>query len=334
VKARYVLWPVVIFSAVSLAGACSSDSSTGTPEVTGGSDGEGGNGPSTGATTSTGATSSNGGMSTDAGASTGATGGGGAPGAAGAAGASGAAGAGGAVGDLCEGKELDCPDDDNPCTEDECNPDTGVCGIPRSETSCDDGVYCNGADTCEAGECTVHEGNPCSGTCNEAGEYCECATKEDCPADMPGEWSTCAYASECVETAMKTRPVTKYTCNGVGKCIGTAAVESEGCTRETDNTVCTSDNLACNGTEKCKNGNCTGDNVNPCAGMAATPFCYNSGTQCRACTGNSVETTVGCTAGQKCCNGTCIASGNTCLIFNPQISVQVISQISSQISAQ
>lgn len=329
-KARYVLWPVVIFSAVSLAGACSSDSGTGTPEVTGGSDGEGGNGPSTGATTSTGATSSNGGMSTDAGASTGATGGAGAPGAAG------AAGAGGAVGDLCEGKELDCPDDDNPCTEDECNPGTGECGIPRSETSCDDGVYCNGADTCDAGECTVHEGNPCSGTCNEAGEYCECATKEDCPADIVGEYGDCAYATECVETAMKSRTVTKYSCNGVGKCIaGTPTIEMAACSRETDATICTTDGNRCNGTEKCKNGQCTGDNVNPCAGNAALPFCYPSGEQCRKCTGSTVDDSVGCTAAtQKCCNGSCIASGNQCLIFNPQISVQVISQISSQISAQ
>lgn len=328
-KARFVLWPVVIFSAVSLAGACSSDSGTGTPEVTGGSDGEGGNGPSTGATTSTGATSSNGGMSTDAGASTGATGGAGAPGAAGAAGA---AGAGGAVGDLCEGKELDCPDDDNPCTEDECNPDTGECGIPRSETNCDDGVYCNGADTCDAGECTVHEGNPCSGTCNEAGEYCECATKADCPADEPGEWSACAYASECVETAMKTRPVTKYTCNGVGKCIGSAAVESEACTRDTDGTVCTDDGKRCNGTEKCKNGNCTGDNVNPCAGQADTPFCFDTGTQCRECTG-SAGTSVGCDANYKCCNNACIPTANNCsIIINPQIiNPQVINpQISLQ----
>lgn len=330
-KARYAVWPVIIFSAVSLAGACSSDSGTGTPEVTGGSDGEAGSGTNTGATTSSGATSSNGGMSsTDAGASTGATGG--ANG-----GAAGAAGAGGVTGgDLCEGKELDCPDDDNPCTEDECNPDTGECGIPRSETSCDDGVYCNGADTCDAGECTVHEGNPCSGTCNEAGEYCECATKEDCPADIVGEYGECAYATECVETAMKSRTVTKYSCNGVGKCVaGAPTIETAPCTRETDTNVCTDDGNRCNGTEKCKNGQCTGDNVNPCAGNAALPFCYPSGEQCRKCTGSTVDNSVGCTAAtQKCCSGSCIPSGNICGIIIGQISPQISPQISSQISLQ
>lgn len=322
-KARHVLWPVVIFSAVSLAGACSSDSGTGTTEVTGGSDGEGGSGTNTGATTSSGATTSNGGMATDAGASTGATGGA-SGGAAGAAGATG--------GDLCEGKELDCPDDDNPCTEDECNPDTGECGIPRSETSCDDGVYCNGADTCDAGECSVHEGNPCSGTCNEGGEYCECATKDDCPADEPGEWSECAWATECVKTAMKTRPVTKYTCNGVGKCVGTAAVEQEACNRDTEGVVCTDNKNLCDGAEKCKNGNCVPEAVDPCKGNAAEPYCFNDATDtCRVCKATNISgsTFMGtCSSGQKCCNGICKTTAS-CLAI--PIDITPINSISPSI---
>jgi len=247
-------------------------------------------------------------MSTDAGASTGATGGGGAAGAAGAGGA--------AVGDLCEGKELDCPDDDNPCTEDECNPDTGECGIPRSESSCDDGVYCNGADTCEAGECTVHEGNPCGGTCNEAGEYCECATKADCPADELGEWSECNYASECVEATTRNRTVTKYSCNGVGKCVAAAPIiESEPCTRETDGLACLDDKNRCNGTEKCKNGGCVANGVDPCAGNAPKPYCYGSDEMCRACKTTGITLTgkpqVGCAATDYCCGGVC--STKSCL---------------------
>jgi hypothetical protein len=316
VKARYALWPVIIFSAVSLASACSSDSGTNTDPGTGGTDttGDGGSGANTGATTSTGGIDA-GGMSTDAGASTGATGGA-------AAGAAGAAGAGGATGDLCEGKELDCPDDDNPCTEDECNPDTGECGIPRSETACDDGKFCNGEDTCDAGECTAHAGNPCGGTCNEGGDYCECATKDDCPADELGEWSACAYATECVETAMRNRTVTKYTCNNVGKCVAGAPTienDSTGCVRETDTLACTDDGKPCNGVEACKNGNCVGSGINPCAGQAATPFCYDSGTMCRECTGSTVANTVGCGGAEKCCKGDCIPSGNNCLIINPTI---------------
>jgi len=313
----------MIFGAVSLASACSSDggSSTGDPTPTGGSDGEGGSGASTGATTSTGATDSVGGMTADAGATTGATGGVANGGQAGAAGATG--------GDLCEGKDITCEDDDNPCTEDECNPATGECGIPRSETACDDGKFCNGEDTCEEGACTAHAGNPCANTCNEAGDYCECATKDDCPADEVGAWGECAYATECVETAMKSRTVTKYSCNGVGKCVaGAPTIENEACTRETDAMSCMDDAKPCNGVEACKNGNCVGSGVNPCAGQAATPFCYDTGTLCRECTGSTVANSVGCGGTEKCCKGDCIPSGNTCsIIINPQIINPQLTQI-------
>lgn len=316
-KARYVLWPVMVFGAVSLASACGGGGSSSGPDTTvGGSDGEGGSGTNVGASSSTGNTDAGGMSTTDAGASTGgmgATSSGGA--------SAGAGGAGGeAAGDLCEGKNLDCADDDNPCTEDECNPATGECGIPRSETVCDDGVWCNGADSCDAGECTVHEGSSCSGTCNEAGDYCECSIKADCPADEPGEWGTCDYASECAETVMRTRIVTKYSCNNVGKCVSAGAIESEACNRDTDTIACTDDAKPCNGVEACKAGNCVGSGVNPCAGQAATPFCYDTGTMCRKCTGSTAANSVGCGGGEKCCKGDCIPSGNTCsIIINPQI---------------
>ena len=53
-------------------------------------------------------------------------------------------GQGGGGGMTCD---EECVDDNNPCTEDACNPKTGECGIPRSGNTCDDGIYCNGADT-------------------------------------------------------------------------------------------------------------------------------------------------------------------------------------------
>jgi hypothetical protein len=309
VKARYALWPVMIFGAVSLASACSSDGGSTTGDTTvGGSDGEGGSGANTGATTSTGATDSVGGMTTDAGASTGATGGVVSGGAAGAAGAAGATG-----GDLCEGKDITCEDDDNPCTEDECNPATGECGIPRSETACDDGKYCNGEDTCDAGACTVHAGNPCGATCNEAGNYCECSGPADCPADDLGDWSECTYANECVEATTRSRPVTKYSCNDVGKCVAASPIiETEPCTRETDGTACTDNNNICDGLELCKNGSCVpqGASADPCKNNAALPYCYNGDPTCRVCksANKNGSSPVGCSSGQYCCAGECKAS--------------------------
>jgi len=66
--------------------------------------------------------------------------------------------------------------DDNPCTDDSCDPATGLPVYINNAASCDDGVFCNGTDTCSGGKCTVHSGDPCTGgsTCNEASDTCSC----------------------------------------------------------------------------------------------------------------------------------------------------------------
>jgi hypothetical protein len=303
-------------SALSLAGACGTDDGGGGGgDPVGGSDSNEGGSSNTGATNSGGGTKQTGGMSTsDAGEATGGT--------ADAAGAAGMTGVGGAGIDLCVDSDLNCEDDDNPCTEDECNPATGTCGIPRSGTSCDDGLYCNGDDTCDAGECTEHDGNPCGAQdCNEADDACECTLDEHCPADVPGNWGECNYASECIESAQRSRPVTTYSCES-GLCVSDVAVEQEECDRDTDGIACLDDNLACTGVEKCKAGNCTGSG-NPC--KAPTPFCYNNGTPtCRVCTSpnKNGSSPVGCDDGQYCCSGAC--QTNACAIIQPTIGPTII----------
>jgi hypothetical protein len=312
-------------SAVSIASACSSDSSSGdTPD-----DGAAGEGGSSGSSSSKGGSSNNtsgksgsgneGGLDGTAGHALGGEGGlgGGAGGQSGGVGGqSGGAGGEGGAPDLCAGLNLNCPNDNNECTQDECNPATGTCGIPRTNTDCDDGLFCNGADTCDAGACTAHAGTPCADgkVCNEQDNYCECAGDEDCPADVPGEWGACQFDNIntiCDETGTRSRPVQTSTCTA-GKCVQGAAVESEACTRETDTLPCTDDNNRCNGAETCVNGTCTSSNVNPCAGMAGTTYCYQSGTMCRQCQNPSAQ---GCSGAEYCCSGTC--QTNTCPIIIP-----------------
>ncbi len=50
--------------------------------------------------------------------------------------------------------------DGNICTDDVCT--AGTCSNPNNVLACDDGLYCNGTDTCAGGNCT-HTGNPCGG---------------------------------------------------------------------------------------------------------------------------------------------------------------------------
>jgi hypothetical protein len=77
----------------------------------------------------------------------------------------------------------DCFDDGNPCTDEVCNDaesglgDSSGCSHDPNTNTCDDGLFCNGADTCAAGSCR-HEGNPCTlcvESCDESADSCDAA---------------------------------------------------------------------------------------------------------------------------------------------------------------
>jgi hypothetical protein len=318
VKLRNVVWPVVILGALSLSGACSSDGGTSNGGGATGGDAAEGGGDGNGTAGKDGGGSKNTSGSASGGASDG--GSGGEPVAGGSTGGA-AAGAAGAGSDLCVDSDLTCEDDGNPCTEDECNPATGKCGIPRTGTSCDDGLYCNGEDSCSDGKCTEHEGDPCNGqTCNEAEDYCECAGEEDCPADEAEAFSECDFGPAlCTEAGKKTRAVKTFTCTD-GKCVQGAKVEEEDCARETDGLSC-DDALRCNGTDKCKNGNCD-HSGNPCAaGGADADGCWETNTMCRACGVGAA-----CSGIMQCCNsgGTTASCKNNCFVINPDFIGDII----------
>jgi len=79
-----------------------------------------------------------------------------------------------------------CTPTGNPCTVAVCVDDdlggSHCMTHPVTGVSCDDGVFCNGTDTCDStGSCSVHKGDPCPGadgdgncaeSCNEAGNSC------------------------------------------------------------------------------------------------------------------------------------------------------------------
>lgn len=89
------------------------------------------------------------------------------------------------VAEFCPGDAADCPtdafepsgtpctDDGNVCTDNECD-GNGNCTAFDNTAPCDDGTFCDGDDTCSAGTCATHAGDPCAGTewCYEAGTTC------------------------------------------------------------------------------------------------------------------------------------------------------------------
>ncbi|MEW6269255.1 MAG: hypothetical protein AB1689_08170, partial [Thermodesulfobacteriota bacterium] len=71
-----------------------------------------------------------------------------------------------------------------------CDVANGCSAPPKADgDSCDDGLYCNGADTCLAGTCSVHTGDPCAGglecanVCDEGGDTCNVAAGTACSDD-------------------------------------------------------------------------------------------------------------------------------------------------------
>ncbi len=84
----------------------------------------------------------------------------------------------------------DC-DDQNPCTDDACvqQGEFGACQhTAHNDIPCDDGLFCDGTDTCYLGACSQHSGNPCAsdsnpGCCNESAGAC----RQSCDSKVCGD---------------------------------------------------------------------------------------------------------------------------------------------------
>jgi slime mold repeat-containing protein len=70
----------------------------------------------------------------------------------------------------CHCTKVDDPicNDNEICTDDSCNTQTGECVFTPNNKSCNDGMFCNGDDTCSGGTCSQHSGNPCTTECNNS----------------------------------------------------------------------------------------------------------------------------------------------------------------------
>ena len=172
-----------------------------------------------------------------------------------------------------------CTDDANGCTDDRCD-GAGNCENAPNDDPCDDGVFCNGADTCDAGSCSIHEGDPCAAggecndQCNETAEDCFSLSGVACAAD----------ANDCTDDA----------CNGTGACVATP--NSDPC----------DDGSFCNGTDTCSGGSCSVHSGDPCAGGAeCADTCNDQADTCFLAAGTA------CTADtNECTDDVCDGSGS------------------------
>jgi len=182
---------------------------------------------------------------------------------------------------------VDC-DDDDPCTDDACDPATGACTHqPGSEgESCDDGDSCTTGETCTSGVCQgggVVPGCCGNGLC-EDGELCGCA---DCEGEACDDGDVCVTGETCQPDGSCGGGTTLAVCCGDGVC---APEERCGCVADcdgescddgddcTEGDVCTASGACLGAAKSCgDDDDCTADS---CQGGACvnTPVCGPPGT--------------------------------------------------------
>jgi len=162
--------------------------------------------------------------------------------------------------------------------------------------SCDDGIFCNGADFCDQDQCTEHAGDPCTDdgrwcngneSCNENLDQCE-HTGTPCPDD--GRW-----------------------CNGVESCdeVVNRCVQGE--------EPCADDGVFCNGLEGCNEGaDLCEHSGDPCPNDGlwcnGEEYCDEANAQCAAAAEPCPDDGIFCNGVEDCDenNDQCLNSGNPC----------------------
>jgi len=110
---------------------------------------------------------------------------------------------------VCRYTDRDCSGVGNQCNDGVCNESSNSCIIlPKPDgTPCDDGLYCNGDDTCGGGDCSVHTSDPCTYcssygcSCDEFRNFCVgCTGDSECDGICsPGETGPfCSGSDNCI----------------------------------------------------------------------------------------------------------------------------------------
>jgi Cys-rich repeat protein len=200
-----------------------------------------------------------------------------------------------------------------------------------NDSDCWDGIFCNGPEQCEAGECVPGEPPFCPSenpVCDERITGCVgCLTNADC-----AEGETCDEAlNSCVAASGCTADIDcddTLFCTGVESCVEGACVdgpgdpcaEGETCDEALDSCItvpeCAADldcddTLFCTGVESCVAGECVDGPGDPCA---EGENCDENGDRCVECLNDSQ-----CAASERCADNVCITRCELDVEYKPPV---------------
>jgi agmatine/peptidylarginine deiminase len=252
-------------------------------------------------------------------------------------------------GNVCTGVEtcdavLDCqpgtpldPDDGVSCTDDSCDPVTGVANVPNHGL-CDNGLFCDGAETCDAVlDCQAGTAVNCSDgvgctedSCNETTDSCE-STANDSLCD---NGLYCDGVESC-DAVLDCQAGTPVDCSdGVGCTEDSCNETTDSCESAPNDALCDDANV-CTGVETCDavldcqagtpldpddGVSCTDDSCDPVTGVANVPnhglcdnglFCDGAET-CDAVLDCQAGTAVNCSDGVGCTEDSCNETTDSC----------------------
>ena len=223
-------------------------------------------------------------------------------------------------GSACVGGAAPNCNDNNPCTDDTCNPATG-CAHTNNTAPCNDGNPCTTNDTCSGGTCV-------------GGPAVVCNDNNPCTNDSCNPSSGCVFTNNTAPCNDNNVCTTGDVCSG-GVCTGSPTVNcsdgndctDDGCNPVTGcfhnfNTNPCDDGNACTTQDACRSGTCRGlpppecDDGNPCTDDScnvSTGCTHTNNTD--PCDDHNV-----CTSGDHCAAGACVSGppltcaddGNTC----------------------
>lgn len=164
---------------------------------------------------------------------------------------------------------LTCPggcDDNNPCTVDACDPNTGRCVFAPAPngTGCDDGNFCSVGDRCVAGRCLgaaprdCSDGNSCTfDVCSQQAQACVHQNRPN--GAQCDDNNRCTFGDRCFNGSCMGLP---RVCNDFNVCTVDSCEPSTGvCVFTPANGALCNDNNPCTTNDACTMGRCTGTPV-------------------------------------------------------------------------